>query len=338
MWAPGIKWAVTPGSYTHMTEFFGPLLGVICADDLDQAIDIVNQTGYGLTSGLESLDQREQEHWKDRIKAGNLYINRGTTGAIVLRQPFGGIRKSAIGSGIKAGSLNYVSQFMDFEETAFPSIGALEKDHALHRLVQEWEKKLLWGELEAFEADLKKTIRAIKSYLYHAEQEFFKAKDYFHLRGQDNIVRYLPVGKVVVRLHWEDSLFDVLARAAAVNISGCKLLISVPPGLNNPVIEFLLGKEGRRLIGKTAVEEQDDRGLVEMMPDVQRIRYAAPDRVPAEVFQAAAQTGFYIARTKVLMEGRIELLQYVQEQSICDNYHRYGNLGERAMDSFNSAL
>jgi RHH-type proline utilization regulon transcriptional repressor/proline dehydrogenase/delta 1-pyrroline-5-carboxylate dehydrogenase len=75
-----------------------------------------------------------------------------------------------------------------------------------------------------------------------------------------------------------------------------------------------------------------------MMPDVQRIRYAAPDRVPVEVFQAAAQTGFYIARTKVLMEGRIELLQYVQEQSICDNYHRYGNLGERALDSFNSAL
>jgi RHH-type proline utilization regulon transcriptional repressor/proline dehydrogenase/delta 1-pyrroline-5-carboxylate dehydrogenase len=45
----------------------------------------------------------------------------------------------------------------------------------------------------------------------------------------------------------------------------------------------------------------------------------------------AAKTGFYISRTKVLMEGRLELLQYFQEQSICDNYHRYGNLGERGL-------
>ena len=86
-------------------------------DDLDQAIDLVNRTGYGLTSGLESLDGREQAHWKAGIRAGNLYINRVTTGAIVLRQPFGGMGKSALGAGIKAGGPNYVTQFMDFEET-----------------------------------------------------------------------------------------------------------------------------------------------------------------------------------------------------------------------------
>ena len=59
MWTPGIKWDVRPQSYTHMTEFFGPLLAVMRADDLDHAIELVNQTGYGLTSGLESLDPRE---------------------------------------------------------------------------------------------------------------------------------------------------------------------------------------------------------------------------------------------------------------------------------------
>jgi len=75
----------------------------MCAENLDHAIDLVNQTGYGLTSGLESLDEREHEKWKGSIRAGNLYINRGTTGAMVLRQPFGGMRKSALGAGIKAG-------------------------------------------------------------------------------------------------------------------------------------------------------------------------------------------------------------------------------------------
>jgi RHH-type proline utilization regulon transcriptional repressor/proline dehydrogenase/delta 1-pyrroline-5-carboxylate dehydrogenase len=48
------------------------------------------------------------------------------------------------------------------------------------------------------------------------------------------------------------------------------------------------------------------------------------------VFAAAAETGFYIARAPVLMEGRIELLQYYRQQSVCTNYHRYGNLGFRA--------
>jgi RHH-type proline utilization regulon transcriptional repressor/proline dehydrogenase/delta 1-pyrroline-5-carboxylate dehydrogenase len=62
MWKPGIKWGVQPGSYTHMTEFFGPVLAVMRARDLDHAIELTNQTGFGLTSGLESLDKREQEH------------------------------------------------------------------------------------------------------------------------------------------------------------------------------------------------------------------------------------------------------------------------------------
>ena len=86
-------------------------------EKLHEAIALVNQTGYGLTSGLESLDDREQAEWKAGIRAGNLYINRGTTGAIVLRQPFGGMGKSAFGPGLKAGGPNYVAQFMDFTET-----------------------------------------------------------------------------------------------------------------------------------------------------------------------------------------------------------------------------
>ncbi|MBU3917072.1 bifunctional proline dehydrogenase/L-glutamate gamma-semialdehyde dehydrogenase, partial [bacterium] len=117
LWTPGIKWDVQPGSYTHMTEFFGPLLGVMLARDINHAIELVNQTGYGLTSGLECLDRRKQDNWKEKIKAGNLYINRGTTGAVTLRQPFGGMGKSAIGPGIKAGGPNYVSQFIQFTET-----------------------------------------------------------------------------------------------------------------------------------------------------------------------------------------------------------------------------
>ena len=331
MWTPGIKYDVKPGTYTHMTEFFGPVLAVMKAENLDHAIDLVNQTGYGLTSGLESLDKREQEKWKQRIKAGNLYINRGTTGAVVLRQPFGGMGKSALGAGIKVGGPNYVSQFMDFEETAEPPIGAIQGESYLLWLAREWRVELLWGKHKELKTDLKKTVQAIKSYLFNFEEEFSQEKDYFHLRGQDNILRYLPVGTVLVRLHEDDSLFDVLGRIAAVKVSGCNLVISIPTDLNNSVTGFLSGREGKRIVGAAPVLHQSDSELIQYIPKVQRIRYASPDRVPSAVLEEAAKTGFYISRTKVFMEGRLELLQYFQEQSICDNYHRYGNLGERGL-------
>jgi RHH-type proline utilization regulon transcriptional repressor/proline dehydrogenase/delta 1-pyrroline-5-carboxylate dehydrogenase len=331
MWTPGIKYDVSAGSYTHMTEFFGPLLAVMKADDLEHAIELVNQTGYGLTSGLESLDKREQEKWKQLIKAGNLYINRGTTGAVVLRQPFGGMGKSALGAGIKVGGPNYVSQFIDFEETADPPIGAIREESYLLRLAREWQLEISWGKHPELKSDLKKTVQAIKSYIYNFEQEFSQEKDYFHLRGQDNILRYLPVGTVVVRLHEDDTLFDALGRVAAAKVSGCELVISIPADLNNRVTGFVCGREGKRMVGDAPMLRQSDAELIETMPKVQRIRYASSDRVPSAVMQAAAKTGFYISRTKVFMEGRLELLQYFREQSICDNYHRYGNLGERGL-------
>ncbi len=331
MWTPGIKYDVQAGSYTHMTEFFGPLLAVMKAEDLDHAIEMVNQTGYGLTSGLESLDKREQERWKEKIQAGNLYINRGTTGAVVLRQPFGGMGKSALGAGIKVGGPNYVSQFMEFTETADPPIGAIRHESALLWLAREWRVELLWGKHKEYKTELEKTVQAVKSYIYNYEQEFSQEKDYFHLRGQDNVLRYLPVGTVMVRLHEKDGLFDVLGRIAAVKVSGCGLLISVPTDLNNRVTDFLLGREGKRIVGDAPVRRQTDPELIRSMQNVQRIRYAAADRVPAAVLAAAAKIGFYISRARVFSEGRIELLQYFQEQSICDTYHRYGNLGERGL-------
>lgn len=85
---------VRPGNYSFRTELFGPMLSVVCIENLQQGINWVNSLDYGLTSGLQSLDEGEQKLWKDSIMAGNLYINRGITGAIVNRQPFGGMKLS----------------------------------------------------------------------------------------------------------------------------------------------------------------------------------------------------------------------------------------------------
>ena len=111
---PTILWDVRPDDFEFRTELFAPLLSVVPFDTFDQALNMVNSLDYGLTSGLQSLDEREIARWKNELMAGNLYINRGITGAIVNRQPFGGMKLSAFGGGIKAGGVNYVSCFVEF--------------------------------------------------------------------------------------------------------------------------------------------------------------------------------------------------------------------------------
>jgi RHH-type transcriptional regulator, proline utilization regulon repressor / proline dehydrogenase / delta 1-pyrroline-5-carboxylate dehydrogenase len=108
-WTPGIRVGVRPGSWFARTECFGPVLGIVRADDLDHAIDLQNSTDFGLTAGLHSLDPAEISHWVERVEAGNLYVNRGITGAIVQRQPFGGWKRSVVGPTAKAGGPNYVA-------------------------------------------------------------------------------------------------------------------------------------------------------------------------------------------------------------------------------------
>ncbi|HEX2782000.1 MAG TPA: bifunctional proline dehydrogenase/L-glutamate gamma-semialdehyde dehydrogenase [Ilumatobacteraceae bacterium] len=110
LWSPGVRVGVRPGSWFHVTECFGPVLGVMRADDLDQAIELQNATPYGLTGGIHSLDEMEVEHWLEGVRVGNAYVNRGITGAIVQRQPFGGWKRSSVGCGPKAGGPDYVAE------------------------------------------------------------------------------------------------------------------------------------------------------------------------------------------------------------------------------------
>ena len=90
LWSPGIREGVRPGADAHLTEYFGPVLAVMTAATLDEAIDIVNAVDFGLTGGIHSLDPEEVTTWLDRVEVGNAYVNRGITGAIVRRQSFVG--------------------------------------------------------------------------------------------------------------------------------------------------------------------------------------------------------------------------------------------------------
>lgn len=325
LWTPGVKWGVQPGSVTHLTEFFGPVLGVMRFERLCEAIELVNATGYGLTSGLESLDDREQDEWREGIQAGNLYINRTTVGAVVLRQPFGGMGKSAFGAGIKAGGPNYVAQFMDFRETVPALPAAPRPGSELGRFLEALQG---WDTLNLTENS--RLVAAFSSYERAWATEFSQERDTFRLLGQDNLRRYLPVKKLRVRVSAEDTPFDLFARVAAGRVAGCELTVSVPPGTEWRPLNRLR-EATAAWAGAIEFVEESEADLVQAIGgrETDRVRYARPRDVPVAVRRAAAQQQVFVADTPVLMEGRIELLWYVREQSLSHDYHRYGNLGGR---------
>ncbi|QEQ00558.1 L-glutamate gamma-semialdehyde dehydrogenase [Thermosynechococcus sp. CL-1] len=109
--SPTIFTNVPPTATIAQEEIFGPVLAVLRAETFSQALEIANATAYALTGGLYSRTPSHIQQAKAQFAVGNLYINRGITGAIVDRQPFGGFKLSGIGS--KAGGRDYLLQFLE---------------------------------------------------------------------------------------------------------------------------------------------------------------------------------------------------------------------------------
>jgi RHH-type transcriptional regulator, proline utilization regulon repressor / proline dehydrogenase / delta 1-pyrroline-5-carboxylate dehydrogenase len=107
---PTIFSGVKPNMRIAREEIFGPVLSVIKVRDLDEAIEVVNGTDYALTGGFFSRSPDNIERVKAQLEAGNVYINRPCTGAIVGRHPFGGFKMS--GGGTKAGGEDYLLNFL----------------------------------------------------------------------------------------------------------------------------------------------------------------------------------------------------------------------------------
>ncbi len=162
VWTPGIRWDVRPGSWFHLTECFGPVLGVMRAENLEHALQLQNATEYGLTGGLHSLDPAEIDMWLDRVEVGNAYVNRHITGAIVQRQPFGGWKKSSIGGGAKPGGPGYLNTFG------------------------------VWTDATLDTAAATSSLRAAWSQVYGHDH------DPTGLRSERNILRYHPLSGVAV--------------------------------------------------------------------------------------------------------------------------------------------
>ena len=109
--APHVFVDVKPTAVIAREEIFGPVLAVLKAADLDEALAIANGVKYALTGGLISRSPATIDRVRREFRVGNLYINRGITGALVERQAFGGFKMSGVGS--KAGGPDYLLQFLE---------------------------------------------------------------------------------------------------------------------------------------------------------------------------------------------------------------------------------
>ncbi|MET0767797.1 MAG: proline dehydrogenase family protein, partial [Aeromicrobium sp.] len=310
LWSPGIRDGVARGSRVHLTEFFGPVLGIMTADSLDEAIAIQNDVDYGLTAGLHSLDADEIGTWLDRVQAGNLYVNRGITGAIVRRQPFGGWKKSAVGAGYKAGGPNYLVGLGSWA-TRPASAGTAALSPQVEKLLAASHEHRVRDQHD----DLLE--RAFVSDAVAWRELFSTGKDVSGLMAERNVFRYLPT-PVHVRLAEDGAMVALLRVLGAAALAGAPVSVSSAVALPGPVAGWLADRG-------TAVTIEDDATWLASLT------HASHDRVRligASASTVATATGgrpdLAVHDHDVTESGRIELLPFLKEQAVSITAHRFG--------------
>lgn len=335
--SPGIKIGVTSTSHSYCTELFGPVLSVLPADDLQQALELANGTPYGLTAGFHGLDEREQAYFIEHMRAGNLYVNRPITGAIVGRQPFGGQKASSFGPGAKAGGPNYVQQLCrllrrkgavaTLSSSAPGIVAPVLRTGGWVRSERSSGRASGAGQL----------LAALRASLASAEQEHLERRlDEYRralgelmspqrlqpqLLGEANWFRYQSC-RVAVVLGAVDAV-DVATVLGLQELLGERLELWVLGARPGAWLDPLLAAEAAR-----AARDMADL-VARWGHDVPaRVRLLGVDE--AEAWRALGGTDAHVEAEPLAEIGRVELLRYFVEQSVSIGVHRYGNLGMAA--------
>lgn len=294
--SPAIRVGVRARSRAHTEEFFGPHLALLPARDLDHGLSLMNSTRYGLTAGLFSLNEREQREFVARMNAGNLYVNRATTGAVVGRQPFGGRKASSFGPGGKAGGPNYLPQLCEL----VPKPRASGGPNPASALPPE-------GCPETFEEECRRVL----------EEELLGAR-LTTIIGERNELRY----------ECADGALVVLEGARPEDVRDCLRAFRVARTTSRePVPKKLvvLVASGVRLA--LEAEFSDLAIAVDLTParsrEIERLRVLGRG---SERFDELRATGVYVDARPERGSARSELGFFLREKSISTEAHRYGNL------------
>lgn len=325
LWRPGIRVGVKPGSRAHLEEFFGPMMSVLHASSLAEAIELQNAVAYGLTAGLYTQDPADLALWLDGVEAGNLYVNRGITGAIVQRQPFGGWKRSSVGAGTKAGGPNYLVGLGSWRASAggAPSstLHLRGLDSRITALIESAQPSLDYGSFEWLR-------RGALSDAVVWDREFGRVRDVSQLGVERNLFRYRPV-EVAVRAT-SDATWQAVLRVVVAGIrAGGTVILSAPVGLPAGVRRALAEVDVPVYV-ETDAEWIDRVRTARAAGGVGRVRLVGARASVEALHQGLAEaTGgdpdIAVYAGEVTTAGRIELLPFLHEQSITITAHRFGN-------------
>lgn len=326
LWTPGIRSGVRAGSEFHLVEYFGPVLGVVTVPDLATAVQVQNGTDYGLTAGLHSLDPDEIAYWLAHVRAGNAYVNRGITGAIVRRQPFGGWKRSSVGTGNKAGGPNYLFGFGDVVPAPIDRLVPEPTAPMLRRVLQIGRKVLTAEEAVRLEVAVGLDQQAL-------DEEFGRVHDPSALGVERNVLRYLPA-PVLIRLGEGRPVAELVRElAAALALHP----LDEPearkrPGLGHRVstavplpdeLDTFLRERGIPVLVESDADLLDRARHVGRRRDG-RVRLLGGD--PAALAHAlGGSIDVAVYAGPVVASGRMAILPYVHEQSVSITAHRYGH-------------
>ena len=340
LWSPGVRDGVRAGSAFHLTEYFGPILGIMTADTLDEAIGLANAVDYGLTTGLHALDPAEIAVWQGSIQAGNLYVNRGITGAIVRRQPFGGWKKSAVGPGTKAGGPNYLVGLGSWSSA--PADNGLPVTDPAATGILAAARPLL------SDADMATLERALGSDARAWAERFGLTADVSGLAAERNLFRYrTPAEPVAIRLAEGEPLVSLARIVAAAALAGAPVTVSagvpVPAGLVDAFAPVLHG----------SVTVEDDAAWLARLAapsDATSSAGVSSGERPARLRLLGAPLGSAVYRglvdatagrpdlavwaQPVTEAGRVELLPFLREQAVSITAHRFGTPNHLTDDLF----
>lgn len=340
LFSPGIRDAVEPGSFAHVTELLGPHLSLIEVDTLEEAIEVQNATELALSAGLHSLDPAEIAQWLDAVRAGSLFVNRGTTGAIVRRQPIGGWKRSQVGPGAKAGGPNHLVTLVDWEPVERgprASVRLQGLDKRVAEVIEAATPALDFLEFDRVRAGANSDQRAW-------QEEFGSSRDVADLGVERNVLRYRPAD-VLIRVADDGSVVELVRLLAAATRTRAIVRISsaveVPSGIvqlsKQPIphvrIEELVEETDAQFHARIAsgavlepVVNEDALGLARTTEPLRRIRLVGTD--PGLRAALAGNVAVAVYDGPVTTEGRIELLPFLREQSVSITAHRFGEPDE----------
>ncbi len=307
LWSPGIRVNVVPNSTSHLTEYFGPILSIMIAPNLEAAIALQNSVDYGLTTGIHSLDAVEIEKWLAKIQAGNLYVNRGITGAIVQRQPFGGWKRSSVGPSTKAGGPNYILSLTNWKSSRSTASAEI-RNKSVNEL-------LAIAQLTDFsDTEMESLVRAAKSDQAALTETFSNATDPSNLDSERNVLRYRR-SDCVLRIQDTAGSQETM-RALSIALVLGSLDISAFELDKN--VMSLLKKSGLRV----AIEDQDtfERRLA---ASPRRVRLVGGEPI-VDADSAFSNCDVAVYSHELTESGRIELLPFFKEQSVTVTGHRFG--------------